>query len=275
MVLVLEFSEAFAKRLLRVSKIMMGLLLLLVVAFVATSSGELRRFTPDRPSCVNYSCKANEFKCTPCHGSCISVGRVCDGSKNCGDGSDEKGCDSCDDAHLVKCKSGNGCIANASICDGNRDCADGSDEKNCTTCAAHLFTCNGTYDERAKIRCIAKASICDGNRDCQDGSDERYCTPCRQFDKYRCFTVSQQCIPRAWICDGKKHCGDGSDENGCTCPYHRYKCKGFTAPSWWGNDPKIRCLGWDSLCDGRRDCRYGDDETDYACCKLITWFFIH
>ena len=142
-------------------------------------------------------CEASEFSCGD--GSCVPREFVCDGSRDCGDGSDERGnctghCTSkeraCGGAGGRGDGGGHKCIPAQFWCDGEEDCEDGSDEAECpgqqqVSCdwstRGHVTTilpsdwlqecdypglgCDGG------TRCVAPELLCDGRHDCKVGGE--------------------------------------------------------------------------------------------------------
>ncbi|MBN3321672.1 ST14 protein, partial [Atractosteus spatula] len=148
-----------------------------------------------------------QFQCS--NGRCVPLKKLCDGVKDCADGSDEAKCAACGPGE-VNCGNGQ-CRPHVSLCGGQSSCGDSSEEVDCAgDCFLHCP--NGI--------CIPQSSVCDGIIDCKDRSDEINCT--RTLHK-ACSPSSYKCLNGRCLsklnpeCDGVKDCADGSDEAGCGC----------------------------------------------------------
>ncbi|KAG7472084.1 hypothetical protein MATL_G00104850 [Megalops atlanticus] len=125
---------------------------------------------------VGGPCKADQATCQ--NGECIPRDYLCDGERDCTDGSDEIKCGTpspCE-PNEFKCQNGR-CALKLWRCDGDNDCGDNSDESYCPTkgpgdtCAPEQFTC---VSDRT---CIPASYQCDEESDCADRSDEYGCAP--------------------------------------------------------------------------------------------------
>ncbi|KAM7405195.1 hypothetical protein PAMP_012476 [Pampus punctatissimus] len=132
--------------------------------------------TKKRPPIIPGPCRVDQATCQS--GECIPRDYICDGEKDCSDGSDEYRCGTpspCE-PNEFKCKNGR-CALKLWRCDGDNDCEDNSDETDCPTkgpgdrCAPEQFEC---LSDRT---CIPASYQCDEEPDCPDHSDEYGCTP--------------------------------------------------------------------------------------------------
>ncbi|PRD30571.1 UNVERIFIED_CONTAM: Lrp2 [Trichonephila clavipes] len=92
------------------------------------------------------NCRTGLLSCTD-KSECIYPNYVCDGDKDCRDGSDEIGCGSCSSTQF-RCADRSHCIHNRGVCNGKKDCPDVSDERACgTTVSDRLQRSNSAKDD--------------------------------------------------------------------------------------------------------------------------------
>ncbi|CAD0206359.1 unnamed protein product [Chrysodeixis includens] len=225
------------------------------------------------------SCGVGEFSCSD--GTCVAHGLVCDGHRDCSDGTDETICFTSNNEgellgepilHRLKrqasrcrrdqwqCRDGT-CISFDGKCDGVIDCPDDSDETFAlcrkTRCQPNWFRC--TYGA-----CVDGTAPCNGKSECADNSDELM-PACRNETSeaqgvFKCADGTS--IPASDHCDGTSNCPDGSDEtiSACAakiCPSYLFQCA-------YG-----ACVDQGSDCNGKQECADGSDEMDELCNRQL------
>ncbi|XP_042588115.1 low-density lipoprotein receptor-related protein 2 isoform X5 [Cyprinus carpio] len=223
-----------------------------VVPVNKASSG----FGPSQPPV----CTSPSIMC-PGASLCISQTQLCDGRRDCPDGSDEGSCIvTCAKPGDFLCEDRRKCIKESLVCDGRSQCLDGSDEAGCSTTAAKTtttapFKCRvGSKPCKDGRECVLYSHVCDGEMDCKDGSDEEHCELQCNPGMFQCIQ-GKKCIDFRQVCDGTPQCPDHSDEAGCWKPTKSCSIR---------CDGNSRCIPEVFICNGMRDCWDGSDEADCA-----------
>ncbi|OWR53521.1 putative very low-density lipoprotein receptor [Danaus plexippus plexippus] len=222
-------------------------------------------------------CDQGSFDCG--HGRCINSSLVCDGDKDCPNGSDEDASANgpcanvtCVDDQFMRCDT-NRCIPKSWACDGMKGCA----------CVGQTVPTVKTRRRRGAGR--RRAARLSG-RACTPGAASRPPgavtaprtagpgTAPTRAGSFRCGPGA--CVPWEYVCDGHADCKDAADERACPaapapplpsdltpyghihhqnnsekhglCEEHEFQCN------------NRECIRQEFRCDSRVDCLDGSDE---------------
>ena len=212
------------------------------------------------PQCV---CVGDYFQCES-GGACVNIAALCDGVKNCQDGSDEIFCgDTLCAETEVMCADGKWCVPAQRWFDGVEDCMDASDERP----PREGEPCPGFLCPSGQ--CIPSSRQNDGFPDCEDSTDEvDYIIRAARGDS------SLDCEdPNALPCDGfskqcyyeSNRCVYETDSHGviyfCRRAGHLIHCKDHECHNMF-KCPDSYCVSWSKVCNGVLDCQDGMDEAE-------------
>lgn len=216
-----------------------------------------------------FKCPPNSFTCKTGEECIDNHALVCDGNRDCTDGSDEE--ETPDGPCPKRCdfKCGDGiCINSHQVCDGINDCNDQSDEivsvcKNKTD-SASSDDYMGLYDYCDEFlcdnsNCVMSESRCDGVNDCEDDSDEKDCP---------IIPSSTTAVPSSTPFDDIFFSEDNEEVEETDYNVNESDCH---APDYYC-EANHRCIPVHQLCDGISQCSDKSDEAGRCSERLCDHF---